>query len=497
MRQLMQKLAMILSQLGQFIVWLGRAVAKRFQERKFRPGQWLYYTLVDHFIPHERNNHKPQVLRHRALLGYSVFLVLLKVAAILVPVALPSSSLFSSAITPNNIVELTNQTRLNLGLGELKVNSLLTAAAAAKANDILAKQYFAHTSPEGLTPWSWIERAGYDYLYAGENLAVHYQSAEDVDEGWLASPTHRANIVQPKYAEIGVGVAMGDFEGVSSTIVVQMFGTPVATGKLAQTTPVPTTRLANIPVKPVPTKTVNTGKVAAAEVKSNPVVKKPIVKSEPVRVVTAVPTPPVPTVSAPVIDQSELAMAVTKEAVRQEADIKNAPVATQPIIYDTSTKIALQSDSYLVNLAITGATAVMVQLADQWIPLTRAGNSSIWQGAVPFNVTTFNKSGEQLSVVAWSAGGQVVSKALAWVAPLVPTQQFYNFNEGTDKYAKLLGVFTIHNLQDKVRQFYFFFIVFLAAALLLNILVKIRVQHFSLISHTLLVIGLTLVLLVV
>lgn len=495
MRELMQKLAMILNQLGQLIVWLGRAIAKRFQERKWRPGQWLYYTLVDHFIPHERNNHKPHVLRHRALFGYSVFLILLKVAAIIIPVALPSSSLFSSAITPSNIVELTNQTRLNLGLGGLKVNSLLTKAAAAKANDILAKQYFAHTSPEGLTPWSWIEKAGYDYLYAGENLAVHYQSAEDVNEGWLASPTHRANIVQPKYAEIGVGVAMGDFEGVPSTIVVQMFGTPVAAGKVAQTTPVPTVRQANVPTKPVVAKAVSTGKVAAAEVKSTPVVKKLPVKSEPVKVVASV--PPVPTESAPVINQSELAVAVTKEAAQQAAETKSLPTVVQPIIYDTSAKIAPQPDSYLVNLAITGATAVMVQLADQWIPLTRPNNSSIWQGAVPFNATTFNKSGEQLSVVAWSASGQVVSKALAWVAPLVPTQQFYNFNEGTDKYAKLLGVFTIHNLQDKVRQFYFFFIIFLAAALLLNVLIKIRVQHFSIISHTLLVIGLSLVLLVV
>src|SRR3989338_8735260 len=184
----------------------------------------------DHFIPHRGNNHHPHILRHRVLLGYSVILILLKVISIIGPIALPSSSLYSSAITAENIIDLTNQTRKNLNLPELKESSYLAKAAAAKATDMLKNQYFAHTSPAGVTPWDWIKKFGYKYRYSGENLAVHFQEAEDVEAGWLASASHRANIVNSNYTDIGVGVVNGFFEGAPTTFVVQMFGAP-ADGK--------------------------------------------------------------------------------------------------------------------------------------------------------------------------------------------------------------------------------------------------------------------------
>src|SRR3989338_9722346 len=85
--------------------------------------------IKDHFVPHERNNHHPHVLKHSVLFGYSVILILFKIIAIVGPVALPSSSLFSSSITPQNIVDLTNQTRINLDLAPLKTNTELAKAA--------------------------------------------------------------------------------------------------------------------------------------------------------------------------------------------------------------------------------------------------------------------------------------------------------------------------------------------------------------------------------
>ena len=156
-----------------------------------RIGKTLYCEVSDHFIPHERNNYHPHVLKHRVLLGYSAFLILLKVLVLVLPIALPSSSLYSSAITAQNIADLTNQTRVNLGIEKLTASAKLAKAATEKAQDMLAKQYFAHTSPEGRTPWDWLKKVGYDYLYSGENLAVHYTTAEDVQGGWLASPSHR------------------------------------------------------------------------------------------------------------------------------------------------------------------------------------------------------------------------------------------------------------------------------------------------------------------
>jgi hypothetical protein len=180
----------------------------------------------DHFIPHEGNGHHPHVLKHRVMLGYSVLLVLLKAVTIAGSIALPSSTLFASAVTPQNIIMLTNATRQSLGLGELMTNQKLTQAAKSKAEDMVVNQYFAHNSPTGVTPWYWIKSLGYAYRYSAENLAVHFEQAEDVQTGWMASASHRTNIVDPRYTETGVGVALGDFEGVPTTFVVQYFAQP-------------------------------------------------------------------------------------------------------------------------------------------------------------------------------------------------------------------------------------------------------------------------------
>lgn len=178
----------------------------------------------DHFIPHRGNNHHPHVLKHHVLFGYSLILIFLKTLALAGAIILPSATLKASAITPQNIVTLTNSARTTAGVPSLRANGSLAKAAQAKAEDMLREQYFAHTSPAGLTPWYWIKKMGYNYRYSAENLAVHFTQAEDVQGGWMTSPSHRANIVNPKYTDIGIGIATGMFEGFQTTFVVQMFG---------------------------------------------------------------------------------------------------------------------------------------------------------------------------------------------------------------------------------------------------------------------------------
>ncbi len=126
------------------------------------------------------------------------------------------------------LVSLTNSERSKNGLGSLSVNSALTAAASAKANDMLAKNYFAHTSPDGRTPWDFIHAAGYNYTYAGENLAIGYSSASELMSAWMASATHRENILNSNFREIGIAVVAGKYDGVDTIIVAQEFGATVA-----------------------------------------------------------------------------------------------------------------------------------------------------------------------------------------------------------------------------------------------------------------------------
>lgn len=193
-----------------------------------------------HLIPSHRNGHVPHVLKHHVLAGYSMILILVKALVLSGYVLLPAASVYSSAVTAENVVRLTNAAREALGLADLRVDDRLSRAATGKAEDMVVNSYFAHTSPTGVTPWSWIKGQGYSYVYAGENLAVHLFSAEGVHEGWMASPTHRENIVSEKYTDIGVGVARGTYEGFDTVFVVQMFGKPkTAALAQAQTTPSP------------------------------------------------------------------------------------------------------------------------------------------------------------------------------------------------------------------------------------------------------------------
>ena len=135
--------------------------------------------------------------------------------------ALPVSA---SQITAENVIGLVNQEREMAGLAPLVENGNLSRAAQKKAQDMLSKDYFAHTSPEGLTPWHWIGKAGYDYKFAGENLAINFKSAEKQNEALMGSATHRKNILGEQFNEIGVAVVSGTVNGKETIITVQQFG---------------------------------------------------------------------------------------------------------------------------------------------------------------------------------------------------------------------------------------------------------------------------------
>lgn len=134
-----------------------------------------------------------------------------------------------AAVLPAVLGQLTNEKRAAENLPTLVVNPLLTQAAEMKAQDMAEQGYFAHTSPEGKTPWYWIEQVGYKYQYAGENLAVNFRDSEDVTNAWLNSPTHQANIVKGNYTEMGTGVVRGMYQGKNTVFVAQVYANPLPT----------------------------------------------------------------------------------------------------------------------------------------------------------------------------------------------------------------------------------------------------------------------------
>ena len=130
-------------------------------------------------------------------------------------------------ITPEEVIKMVNDSRQAGGLEILAENEKLSQAAEAKVENMLKEDYFAHNSPSGKTPWFWIEKTGYDYHYAGENLAMDFKNAEEQHAAWMKSPTHKKNILNKDFREIGVAVKQGFIEGHLATITVQEFGTPM------------------------------------------------------------------------------------------------------------------------------------------------------------------------------------------------------------------------------------------------------------------------------
>lgn len=196
------------------------------------------------FVPHEGNDHHPHVLRHRGLLGVSALLIAFKGAAVIVPFGVALVTHADEApipITPTTVVELSNRVRALHERTPLSADERLTRAAQAKADDMAKRGYFAHTSPDGKTALERIRLTGYPVRYAAENLAVHFQTAQDVQQGWMESPSHRAILLDERYVNTGVGIAHGRYEGRQTTFVVHLFGTPTENGYVALDTPTPDT----------------------------------------------------------------------------------------------------------------------------------------------------------------------------------------------------------------------------------------------------------------
>lgn len=192
--------------------------------------------VKNHFIPTAHNDYQPHALRPHWMGVYAGAIITVKIVAV-VFVSLYADQAKLSDISSSTIVSLSNQARQQNRVPILRTNALLTKAAQAKANDMIAAHYFAHISPSKVTPWYWFKQAGYKYSYAGENLAIDYIQSEDVIQAWLNSPLHRANLLSSKYKDIGVAVATGTISGVESLLVVQMFGTPAPTTIKKSTAP--------------------------------------------------------------------------------------------------------------------------------------------------------------------------------------------------------------------------------------------------------------------
>ncbi len=174
-------------------------------------------------LPCEGNGYRPTALDGRFLLYVTLVLVMLKFVSLFFFVLMPRTPYFAD-VSRGALVQMANQERISAGLKPLSESPELIEAAGLKAQDMLQKDYFSHWSPDGTSPWYWFGVAGYDYRYAGENLAIGFLDAKDVHRAWVESPSHKKNILGADYNEIGIAVVEGEFYGQRTFLVVQVFG---------------------------------------------------------------------------------------------------------------------------------------------------------------------------------------------------------------------------------------------------------------------------------
>lgn len=177
------------------------------------------------FVPDKENQFQPLALGEKTLLFYCVGFVVLKIVVLFMIFYLPATDFFS-AINTAALVNLINQAREVNNLEPLNFNDKLSQAAQLKAQDMIVQDYFEHYSPLGVSPWHWFKEAGYEFVWAGENLAMNFFDTKAVFEAWMASPSHRDNILNPNYDDLGVAVLSGELSGAETTVSVLTFGSP-------------------------------------------------------------------------------------------------------------------------------------------------------------------------------------------------------------------------------------------------------------------------------
>lgn len=135
---------------------------------------------------------------------------------------------YATEMSREQLLASTNSRRSQNGAKTLALNSKLNSAAQAKANDMVKRDYWSHNTPDGDEPWVFISNAGYKYLKAGENLAYGFSTSDATVTGWMNSPSHKANLLDSAFLEVGFGFAnSGDYnDSGPETVVVAMYGKP-------------------------------------------------------------------------------------------------------------------------------------------------------------------------------------------------------------------------------------------------------------------------------
>lgn len=429
-----------------FVYW---CLAKKPMNSTIYPGQLgsqpgflqrSWWHLKDHVVPHARNHYQPHLLHHRTLAAFSVLLLTIKVFSFAALEFTPSETVTASAITQSSVLELTNKARAGSNIGQVTYNAVLERAAQAKADDMLARQYFAHNTPDGKTPWTFFEAVGYKYLSAGENLAVHFNDVEPLQDAWMNSPGHRANILNSSFKEMGVGISRGVFEGHDSIFVVEEFGNPAGT----------TTPVAPVAVAP-----------------------QPAPAPAPVQAVVSAPTK--------LIKPSTASAAPVQNVQRttvQPVQVPAASPALSPKLAIERTSLVANGEDLLVSAFTSSNVAKLLLVYGEKSQFFKPHSDGSWSVAVPVKTA---QAAENLTVKAFDLQGNEVSTLLTSVAPTFADRYVAAGTVDSASVTVLGQKIPVKPIEQKA---YLGIIALLLTALVIAIVVHRHIQHVRLIANT-------------
>lgn len=186
----------------------------------------MFQFLKHLFIPHQINNHRPKLLHNSSLFVIVIALVFLSLFSYSLKSFSPDILGVSYSISETELLALVNNARAQNNLPPLTLDDRLSDAARRKAADMLAKNYWAHFAPDGSTsPWGFIKAAGYNYVFAGENLAKGFSDSSSIVNAWMNSQTHRDNMLSGRFKNVGFAIVPGTLQQEETVLVVEMFGT--------------------------------------------------------------------------------------------------------------------------------------------------------------------------------------------------------------------------------------------------------------------------------
>lgn len=201
--------------------------ADRFIHHKEDLGDYVEGTgsiFRDYFIPHRGNNHHPKIFKKRFLFSILFLAFFIKAGIVSYLFFIYPNDAKMDEDIESGVLTLLNEERLFRGLNPLVLNQSLSDSARDRADDMILNNYFAHKSLDGKMPWDFVSKRDYPYLYIGENLGMNFSSADSVHKALMESPSHKKNILNQQYNDVGIIVKQGIIDGKETNILVELFG---------------------------------------------------------------------------------------------------------------------------------------------------------------------------------------------------------------------------------------------------------------------------------